>query len=41
MTSSAAPTSARFGFGVGKADTKVGQLSGGEKARLLFALMTP
>jgi ATP-binding cassette subfamily F protein 3 len=25
---------------VGKADTKVGQLSGGEKARLLFALMT-
>jgi ATP-binding cassette subfamily F protein 3 len=31
---------ARFGIGVGKADTKVGQLSGGEKARLLFALMT-
>jgi len=31
---------ARFGLGVGKADTAVGQLSGGEKARLLFALMT-
>jgi ATP-binding cassette subfamily F protein 3 len=31
---------ARFGIGVGKADTRVGQLSGGEKARLLFALMT-
>src|SRR5215469_102123 len=31
---------ARFGLGVGKADTQVGQLSGGEKARLLFALMT-
>ncbi len=31
---------ARFGIGVGKADTKVSQLSGGEKARLLFALMT-
>jgi ATP-binding cassette subfamily F protein 3 len=31
---------ARFGLGVGKADTEVGQLSGGEKARLLFALMT-
>jgi ATP-binding cassette subfamily F protein 3 len=31
---------ARFGIGVGKADTRVGELSGGEKARLLFALMT-
>jgi ATP-binding cassette subfamily F protein 3 len=31
---------ARFGIGVGKADTRVAQLSGGEKARLLFALMT-
>jgi ATP-binding cassette subfamily F protein 3 len=31
---------ARFGLGIGKADTTVGQLSGGEKARLLFALMT-
>jgi ATP-binding cassette, subfamily F, member 3 len=31
---------ARFGLGVGKADTAVGKLSGGEKARLLFALMT-
>ncbi len=31
---------ARFGIGVGKAETRVGQLSGGEKARLLFALMT-
>jgi ATP-binding cassette subfamily F protein 3 len=31
---------ARFGLGVGKADTKVNKLSGGEKARLLFALMT-
>jgi ATP-binding cassette subfamily F protein 3 len=31
---------ARFGLGVGKADTEVGELSGGEKARLLFALMT-
>jgi ATP-binding cassette subfamily F protein 3 len=31
---------ARFGIGVGKADTKVSKLSGGEKARLLFALMT-
>ncbi|MEM7221510.1 MAG: ABC-F family ATP-binding cassette domain-containing protein [Pseudomonadota bacterium] len=28
-----------FGFGQDKADVKVGQLSGGEKARLLFALM--
>jgi ATP-binding cassette, subfamily F, member 3 len=31
---------ARFGLGVGKAETRVGELSGGEKARLLFALMT-
>ncbi|HEY8013162.1 MAG TPA: ABC-F family ATP-binding cassette domain-containing protein, partial [Dongiaceae bacterium] len=31
---------ARFGLGVGKADTAVAKLSGGEKARLLFALMT-
>ncbi|MFI5016313.1 MAG: ABC-F family ATP-binding cassette domain-containing protein [Dongiales bacterium] len=31
---------ARFGLGVGKADSAVGKLSGGEKARLLFALMT-
>ncbi len=31
---------ARFGFDVIKADTKVGRLSGGEKARLLFALCT-
>jgi ATP-binding cassette, subfamily F, member 3 len=31
---------ARFGIGVGKADTRVSELSGGEKARLLFALMT-
>ncbi len=31
---------ARFGLGVGKADTAVSKLSGGEKARLLFALMT-
>ena len=29
-----------FGFGSGKADTLVADLSGGEKARLLFALMT-
>ena len=27
-----------FGFGVDKADTKCGNLSGGEKARLLLAL---
>ncbi|MGB0682392.1 MAG: ABC-F family ATP-binding cassette domain-containing protein [Magnetovibrionaceae bacterium] len=30
----------RFGFGADKADTKIGNLSGGEKARLLFALMS-
>ena len=30
----------RFGFGQDKADLAVGQLSGGEKARLLFALIT-
>jgi ATP-binding cassette subfamily F protein 3 len=30
----------RFGFGADKAETKVGSLSGGEKARLLFALMS-
>jgi ATP-binding cassette subfamily F protein 3 len=30
----------RFGFGADKAETKVGSLSGGEKARLLFAMMT-
>ncbi len=30
----------QLGFGVDKADTPVGQLSGGEKARLLFALAT-
>ena len=30
----------RFGFGQDKADVAVGNLSGGEKARLLFALMT-
>ena len=30
----------RFGFSQQRADTKVGNLSGGEKARLLFALMT-
>ncbi|SLN48484.1 ABC-F family ATP-binding cassette domain-containing protein [Oceanibacterium hippocampi] len=30
----------RFGFAQGKADTKVGNLSGGEKARLLFCLAT-
>jgi ATP-binding cassette subfamily F protein 3 len=30
----------RFGFSQTRADTKVGNLSGGEKARLLFALMT-
>jgi ATP-binding cassette subfamily F protein 3 len=29
----------RFGFEQEKADTKIGDLSGGEKARLLFALM--
>lgn len=30
----------QFGFNKGKADTKVGALSGGEKARLLFCLMS-
>ena len=30
----------RFGFSQGKADTVTASLSGGEKARLLFALMT-
>jgi len=30
----------RFGFSQDRADVKVGSLSGGEKARLLFALMT-
>ncbi|MCW9033629.1 MAG: ABC-F family ATP-binding cassette domain-containing protein [Rhodospirillales bacterium] len=30
----------RFGFGADKADVEVGKLSGGEKARLLFALMS-
>lgn len=30
----------RFGFGVGRAEVAVGKLSGGEKARLLFALMS-
>ncbi|HYC02542.1 MAG TPA: ATP-binding cassette domain-containing protein [Azospirillaceae bacterium] len=30
----------RFGFPQAKADTVIGKLSGGEKARLLFALMT-
>ena len=30
----------RFGFGAELADSKVGSLSGGEKARLLFALMS-
>ncbi|MDX1710817.1 MAG: ATP-binding cassette domain-containing protein [Rhodovibrionaceae bacterium] len=30
----------RFGFGADKAEVAVGQLSGGEKARLLFALMS-
>jgi len=30
----------RFGFGEGHAGTRVGELSGGEKARLLFALMS-
>ena len=31
---------AKFGFDKFKADTKVGELSGGEKARLLFCLMS-
>ncbi len=30
----------RFGFGADKAETKIGNLSGGEKARLLFCLMS-
>ncbi|MDD3288177.1 MAG: ATP-binding cassette domain-containing protein [Alphaproteobacteria bacterium] len=30
----------RFGFDKHKADTKIGELSGGEKARLLFCLMS-
>lgn len=30
----------KFGFDKNKADTKVGELSGGEKARLLFCLMS-
>jgi ATP-binding cassette subfamily F protein 3 len=30
----------RFGFDKNKADTRVGELSGGEKARLLFCLMS-
>ena len=30
----------RFGFGQERAETRIGALSGGEKARLLFALMT-
>jgi ATP-binding cassette subfamily F protein 3 len=30
----------RFGFGVDRAEVSVGKLSGGEKARLLFALMS-
>jgi ATP-binding cassette subfamily F protein 3 len=30
----------RFGFGQDKAEVKAGKLSGGEKARLLFALMS-
>jgi ATP-binding cassette subfamily F protein 3 len=30
----------RFGFGQQRADTRIANLSGGEKARLLFALMT-
>ncbi len=30
----------RFGFGVERAEVQVGKLSGGEKARLLFALMS-
>lgn len=31
---------ARFGLGAGKAETKAGDLSGGEKARLLFSLIS-
>src|SRR3546814_12526685 len=30
----------RFGFGADRAEVAVGKLSGGEKARLLFALMS-
>jgi ATP-binding cassette subfamily F protein 3 len=30
----------RFGFGADKAETRIGDLSGGEKARLLFCLMS-
>ena len=30
----------RFGFGEDKAETRIGNLSGGEKARLLFALIS-
>src|SRR5690606_14754841 len=33
-------TAAAFGFGSDKADTKVENLSGGEKARLLLGLIT-
>jgi ATP-binding cassette subfamily F protein 3 len=33
-------TLSRFGFDKRKADTKVGEISGGEKARLLFCLMS-
>ena len=44
MLPKASPTEVRgrlgaFGFGASLADTPVGQLSGGEKARLLFAMM--
>jgi len=33
-------TLSRFGFDKRKADTKIGEISGGEKARLLFCLMS-
>ncbi len=33
-------TLGNFGFDKHKADTRVGELSGGEKARLLFCLMS-
>jgi ATP-binding cassette subfamily F protein 3 len=33
-------TVAKFGFDKHKADTRIGELSGGEKARLLFCLMS-